>query len=725
MIINRFKNLFLIMFTFLFSIIIVLIGIFKNNKMYKIHSEIKQIEQEIHGEVGDVKILNTCQFININRTLSSTSNPYWGEPFRSCNNDTYMVRISLVKGKTNPDLGEVIDSNSVDYEPVKDSSGNTHHIDFLPKEANTTDPYDAALKNRFQYYNRGFEYNISNGKITASRETEYNFQNFLHHNKHFYIYFYGDIKTDNMNDIKNNIPSVFLSNHGVKNKVYREGSDYFLGNHDGNNYISVMADKGIEANDYENAVKDDKLTAGLDKDNVFTVSFKDSQHNFYLKTATGDSYLGDTYLEKLSKYMVDILNHIDGANKYIYTDTPLFRVSTTTRDDLKKFLVSKNAIGELLDLYDISYGEALENNYYMLIEPIYSTVYFYNYNCRNVNKWDEAKNEYGRWYGDDTVAKIIAQSKDLNKDRRYQNCESYTLNFNYTSGIAIKYFLNDSEVLNRKSLYNGFYINDNYACELNSQAETNTMNYSYKDLVTGVVVPKGLKINYTSLISNACELSNLSKNSELSAAVYSLSHNTTKYSEITEDGTCLALEESGESEGKSKYTNIGSAAAYYCVLLDLESKDEEKFKYIIKNYKYSSSNTAHNIYNSFINSYGKGVNLMSMADFSKPKFRIIDINNPFPGHSGTGRNIGYNWKDVCRREKYITEANNSYNKNSTKAMYSIILNPSDISKIRNYAYIYGSNNDDFMDYLKGLSGSNLDNTLEVNDDIIRAKPTCP
>lgn len=713
MIINRLKNLSLIMFTFLFSIIIVLIGIFKNNKMYKIHSEIKQIDQEIYGEVGNVKILNTCRFFNINGTaadevirgkfLAATSNPYWGEPFRSCNNDTYMVRVSLVKGKTNPDLGEVIDSNSVDYEPVKDSAGNTHHVDFLPKYANATDPYEVALRNKFQYYSTGF---LHDSNLHALKEDDYNFRNFLNIYKQFYVYFYGDIKTDNMDNLIASTPN-FLSGNQVNKKVYEnENDNYLTKNIDGNQYVSVRLDKGITNAMYRNAVDDNNLKEVIGADNSFKVSFKDSNHNFYLKTATGDSFSGDSYLEKFSKYMEYVLNSVDPYNKYIYTDTPLFRVSTTTKDDLKEFLVSKNAIGELLNLYGISYGEALEKDYYMIIEPIYSTTYFYNHNCRVAGD------------GNAIVNKLAAHQT--------LNCESYILSTNFTSGIAIKYFLNDTELLNRKSLYNGLYVNDNYACELKSQAQTDTMNYLYKDLNTNARVDTGLKINYTSIISNACELSNFSTNSEFNEAVQSLKSHGTNFSDITTiGGHCYAINPSSAANGTTRYTSIGSAAAYYCVLTDLKNKDREKYDYIISNYVYSPSNTAHNIYNNFINSYGKGVNLMSMADFSKPKFRIIDINNPFPGNSGTGRNIGYNWKDNCRREKYITEANNSYNKNSTEAMYSITLNPSDISKIKTYAYVYGSNNDDFMDYLKGLSGSNLDNTLEVNDDIINAKPTCP
>jgi len=75
------------------------------------------------------------------------------------------------------------------------------------------------------------------------------------------------------------------------------------------------------------------------------------------------------------------------------------------------------------------------------------------------------------------------------------------------------------------------------------------------------------------------------------------------------------------------------------------------------------------------------------------EFRMIDISNPFPGKAGLGRKVGSNWcdKDNCEVEsnsiikKYITDANDSYNKNkATNSLYTIRLTSETLEEIREY-----------------------------------------
>ncbi len=73
-------------------------------------------------------------------------------------------------------------------------------------------------------------------------------------------------------------------------------------------------------------------------------------------------------------------------------------------------------------------------------------------------------------------------------------------------------------------------------------------------------------------------------------------------------------------------------------------------------------------------------------------FRTISTTNPFPGKSGTGREVGANWCDgsVCTVKnnsiikKYITDRNDSYNSKKESAKYIIDLDESTIKKIREY-----------------------------------------
>jgi len=71
------------------------------------------------------------------------------------------------------------------------------------------------------------------------------------------------------------------------------------------------------------------------------------------------------------------------------------------------------------------------------------------------------------------------------------------------------------------------------------------------------------------------------------------------------------------------------------------------------------------------------------------EFRPINTNNPFPGKSGSGRTVGSNWCDENKNcsyknnlsiQKYITNAENSYSRNTPK--YRITLTPQTIEKIR-------------------------------------------
>ena len=90
-----------------------------------------------------------------------------------------------------------------------------------------------------------------------------------------------------------------------------------------------------------------------------------------------------------------------------------------------------------------------------------------------------------------------------------------------------------------------------------------------------------------------------------------------------------------------------------------------------------------------------GKNIDINDDKINIEFRIIDTKYPFVNGSGlsggTKRNVGTNWQSDSDTtpdneivQKYIKEANNSFNKNKTGAMYSITLTPTDIKEIRNY-----------------------------------------
>lgn len=68
-------------------------------------------------------------------------------------------------------------------------------------------------------------------------------------------------------------------------------------------------------------------------------------------------------------------------------------------------------------------------------------------------------------------------------------------------------------------------------------------------------------------------------------------------------------------------------------------------------------------------------------------YRVIDLNNPFPGKSGKGRDAGFNWSDSKVVSKYITnnrgvKTNKIYNKDNV--MYHFTLTPSNIKAIRSY-----------------------------------------
>ncbi len=85
----------------------------------------------------------------------------------------------------------------------------------------------------------------------------------------------------------------------------------------------------------------------------------------------------------------------------------------------------------------------------------------------------------------------------------------------------------------------------------------------------------------------------------------------------------------------------------------------------------------------------KNITITNENLYEKLVFRPIDLSNPFPGKSGSGRDSGTNWsKDEIK--KYITDRQNVYSK---KPLYSVTLTSSDIKDIRKYNDSHGY--DDF------------------------------
>lgn len=162
--------------------------------------------------------------------------------------------------------------------------------------------------------------------------------------------------------------------------------------------------------------------------------------------------------------------------------------------------------------------------------------------------------------------------------------------------------------------------------------------------------------------------------------------------------------------------------------------NEEKVKKMMLNSTYEQSGVYYHYgikpetYDllKFINSYGYSVNILGKDILGGGNyiFRIIDTKHPFPGSSGNEKDTRSNW-DECEVNNYIKDANDSYNKTGSGAMYTIKLTPTDIKKIQSQDYDYGNDDktaiDAFMNYLKGEDGSTITNKLKINDSLIEAK----
>ena len=78
------------------------------------------------------------------------------------------------------------------------------------------------------------------------------------------------------------------------------------------------------------------------------------------------------------------------------------------------------------------------------------------------------------------------------------------------------------------------------------------------------------------------------------------------------------------------------------------------------------------------------------------KFRPIDLNDPFPGFDGGGREPGFNWRDQGKVENIILNNRRTAGESiyELDPMYVIELTPQTIGQVRNYNRTYGYNESD-------------------------------
>ena len=104
------------------------------------------------------------------------------------------------------------------------------------------------------------------------------------------------------------------------------------------------------------------------------------------------------------------------------------------------------------------------------------------------------------------------------------------------------------------------------------------------------------------------------------------------------------------------------------------------------------------------------------------EFRTISIKNAFPGKSGLQRKPGDNWC-TSLKDRVLNDRNDSFNTKKSDPLYTIILTPEKIKKIRNYNKETEYDNSLNCNIL-GVCTSEFINNSNILDssDIIRKKP---